>query len=304
MTKKKKAKKPIPFEGETQIQLFKNKEIRKVFHEGEWHFSIIDMIAILTDSPEPSSYWAKIKLRDDQLSPNWTKLKMPSKDGRLHPTDCTTVEGMFRIIQSVPSPKAEPFKRWLAKVGYERIQEFQDPELAIKRAVTTYKVKGYNDRWISERIKTIQSRKDLTEEWSNRGITDNLEFALLTNIISEETFDLKVKEHKERKDLQKHDNLRDHMTPIELALTMLGEVTTTAFTKVRDTYGFDENKEAAKDGGTIAGNARRDIEKKLEQPVVSDENYLTESQKSKRLNESDDAQETIDKFLKGKTDKD
>ncbi len=211
------------------------------------------------------------------------KLKMPGADGKEYTTDATNTETLFRIIQSIPSPKAEPFKRWLAKVGFERLEDTRDPEKAIRRAMLSYRLKGYPDDWINARVRTILSRKELTSEWAKRGVKDGYEYAILTNVISQETFNLATQEHKDYKGLGKADNLRDHMTDIELILTMLGEKSTTSIATVRNSQGFEENKLAARSGGKIAGDARKNLEKQLGRPVVSSENYLPDKDKQAQL---------------------
>lgn len=274
-------------EGAAQMVLFKGKEIRQIFHNNEWHFSIVDVIESITGNPTPRRYWSDLKRQlsetegFSELYENIVQLKMPSSDGKSYLTDTANTETLFRIVQSIPSKAAEPFKKWLAKVGYERIQEIQDPEIAIKRAMLTYKVKGYPDEWINARIQTIVSRKELTNEWSKRGVSEGLEYALLTDAISVGTFGLRTQDHKKLKSLGKNHSLRDHMTPLELALTMLGETTTAEIAKTTDAQGFDENKSAAKSGGEVAGSARRDIEKRLGKKVVSKDNYLPASQQKK-----------------------
>ncbi|MDD4052164.1 MAG: Bro-N domain-containing protein [candidate division Zixibacteria bacterium] len=261
-------------EGSEQTTLFQKREIRKVFHGNEWYFSIIDVIEALADTPEPASYWGKMKKNDPQLSREWTKLKLAGKDGRDRDSECANTEELFRVIQSITSPNAEPFKRWLARVGYERIEEFQNPEIAIKRAILTYKIKGYSDEWIDVRVRTILSRKELTGEWQKRGVKDK-EYAILTDVISEATFGIKTKKHKELKGLaEKGHALRDHMTDLELVLTMLGEKSTTMIANKIDAYGFNENKKAAKAGGSVAGEARNNLEKQLGETIVSTKNYL------------------------------
>lgn len=272
-------------EGEAQMALFRGKEIRQVFHGGEWFFSIIDVVAAVTGSDQPSRYWNELKAqlteKEDfsELFGNIEKLKMPSADGKRRNTDAVNTETLFRIVQSIPSKKAEPFKKWLAKTGYERIQEIQNPEIAIKRAILTYKAKGYPDEWINARLQTIVSRKVLTKEWQERGI-EGREFAFLTDVISKGTFGLKTKEHKEAKGLKNH-NLRDHMSPLELALTMLGETTTAELAKTTDAQGYRENEHAAHSGGKIAGDARKNIERKLGKKVVTKENYLPTNKQRK-----------------------
>lgn len=277
----------LTHEGEAQLVLFRGSEIRQVLHENEWYFSIINVIEALTGTDRPRKYWSDLKKKlvekEDftELSEKIGQLPMLSTDGKMRNTDVVNTETLFRIVQSIPSKKAEPFKKWLAKVGYERIQEFQDPEIAIKRAILTYKVKGHPDEWINARIQTIVSRKELTHEWSKRGINEGIEYALLTDAISQGTFDLKTKQHKGFKGLKSHHNLRDHMSPLELALTMLGETTTAEFAREKDARGFAENEEAASLGGKVAGGARKNIEQKLGKSVISNKNFLPKSKQNK-----------------------
>lgn len=277
----------IVHEGETQLVLFKGNEIRQVFHEGEWYFSVVDVIKAITESPRPAGYWSDLKRKlveeegFSELYDNIVKLPLPGADGKNRDTDTANIETLFRLVQSVPSKKAERFKRWLARVGYERIQEWQNPEIAIKRAIVTYKAKGYSDEWINQRVQTIVSRKELTREWAKRGVTEGLEYALLTDAISVGTFGLKTQAHKDLKGLKKHHTLRDHMTPLELALTMLGESTTAEIARNTDAQGYKENEQAAKAGGEVAGRARKDVERKIGKPVVSRESFLPDKQKKK-----------------------
>lgn len=276
-------------EGEHRVVVFRRKKIRSIFHSNSWWFSVIDVIEAVAETERASKYWTDLRVilkrqGYSELSDKIGKLKMPSADGKHRETDCVDTETLFRLIQSIPSKKAEPFRRWLAKIGYERILEIQDPEVAIKRALHTYELKGYPPDWIKARIQTIASRKDLTHEWQKRGIREGLEYALLTDAISEETFGLKTKEHKDYKGLAKQHNLRDHMTPLELALTMLGETTTAELARSHDAQGFPENKGAAVLGGKIAGGTRKNIENKLKKSVVSRQNYLNPPPDSKRLN--------------------
>ena len=279
--------KDILAEGECQMALFKGKEIRQVFHDNEWFFSIVDVIEAVTESKNPSRYWSELKSQltenEDfsELFENIEKLKMPSADGKLRATDAVNTEALFRIVQSIPSKKAEPFKQWLAKTGYERIQEIQNPEIAIKRAMMTYRAKGYSDEWINARLQTIVSRKMLTKEWQDRGIKDK-EYGILTNVISKGTFGINTKQHKQIKGL-KSQSLRDHMSPLELALTMLGETTTAEIAKTTDAQGFYENESAAHHGGQIAGNARKNIERKLNRKVVTSSNYLGKNKQDKLI---------------------
>lgn len=265
--------------GQLEIVAFKGKEIRRALHNDEWVFSIVDVIAALIDTDRPSGYWTDLKSKMtkiegfDELYENIGKLPMPSADGKMRPTEVANTETLFRIIQSISSPKAEPVKRWLAKVGFERIQETQDPELAIKRAILTYQLQGRSDDWIEKRIRSIVSRKELTREWQKRGAADDKDFAMLSNIISEHTFGMGVKRHKEHKGLSSQ-NLRDHMTDLELILTMLGETSSTTITRQRDASGLYELGQAAKAGGSIAGTARKQIEAETGQKVVSKSNFL------------------------------
>ena len=262
-----------------KIAVFKGQQIRKTIHNDEWYFSVIDVIDVLTDSSNPRRYWSdlKKKVSEDegfsQLYEKIVQLKMEASDGKKYQTDTANTETMFRIIQSIPSPKAEPFKRWLAKVGYERIQEIEDPELATKRTRALYKAKGYPDDWIEKRMRGIAIREQLTSEWENRGIKEQKEYAILTAEISEATFGLKPSEHKKLKNLKK-ENLRDHMTDLELIFSMLGEASTTEIAVEKDVQGFEENQHAARAGGEIAGNARIELEEKSGRKVVTTSNFL------------------------------
>ena len=267
------------------LVVFEGARIRRKWHNDQWYFSVVDIVQALTDSPTPRQYWGKTKDREFkqlQLSPIWVQLKLPSADGKNYNTDCANTESMFRIIQSIPSPKAEPFKRWLAKVGYERVQEIEDPELAQKRMKDIYKLKGYSDDWIEKRVRGIAVRDELTEEWDNRGIKTNREYSILTSEISKATFGLTPSEYKKFKGL-KQQNLRDHMNDLELIFTMLGEASTTKIARNKDALGFDENKDAAKEGGTVAGVAREELERRSGENVVTQENYLNEPETKKRL---------------------
>lgn len=266
------------------LVVFKSKNIRRTIHNNEWWFSVIDVVAALTDSLNPRDYWYKMKLRvkteeEFELSTFCRQLKLESTDGKKYETDCSNTEGLFRIIQSIPSPKAEPFKLWLAKVGYERIQEIEDPELANKRARALYKAKGYSDSWVEKRMRGIAIREELTDEWKNRNVGGDLEYAILTSEISKATFGLTPSEYKNLKGL-KRENLRDHMTDLELIFTMLGEASTTAITKTDDAKGFEPNKSAAIRGGRVAGNARKELEKETKQKVVTKKNYLALNQRN------------------------
>lgn len=237
------------------LVVFEGTKIRRTWHEEQWYFSVVDVVRILTDSSDPKDYWYRLKKREAEssgieLSTVCRQLKLPSSDGKKYETDCANTESMFRIIQSIPSPKAEPFKRWLAKVGYERVQEIEDPELAQKRMKGIYKLKGYSDDWIEKRVRGIAIRDELTDEWDKRGIKTNSEFSILTAEISKATFGLTPGEYKKVKGLERQ-NLRDHMNDLELIFTMLGEASTTKIARNKDAIGFDENKDAAKEGGNI-----------------------------------------------------
>jgi len=260
------------------LVVFEGTKIRRVWHNEQWFFSVVDVVQVLTDSPTPRQYWGKIKDREFQqleLSPIWVQLKLPSADGKKYETDCANTESMFRIIQSLPSKKAEPFKRWLAKVGYERIQEIENPELAQDRVKEYYELKGYPEDWIDKRLRGIAIRQDLTDEWKNREIQEQKDFAILTNEISKATFGKTVGEYKKFKGLERDSqNLRDHMTDWELLLTMVGEKATTDITISKDSQGFDECRNSAVEGGTIAKNTRKELEQKTGKTVISDENYL------------------------------
>lgn len=279
-------------EGDSRLVPFRKKEIRSVFHDNAWWFSVVDVIEAIAESGNRSrQYWSDLKKRlikegYSELYDKIVQLKMTANDGKLRETDCVDTETLFRLIQSIPSKKAEPFRKWLAKVGYERILETQDPEIAIKRAIKTYELKGYSSEWISARIQTISSRKELTSEWKKRGIEEGLQYALLTDAISKETFDLKIKDHKGHKELKDHHNLRDHMSPLELALVMLGETTTAELARTQDAQGFKENQEAAKMGGKIAGGARKNIESKINRSIVSKDNYLQGNKQSSLTDKS------------------
>ena len=270
---------------ENKLVVFQDKKIRRIWHKDEWWFSVVDVVAVLTDSPTPRQYWGKVKDREFkqlELSPIWVQLKLLAADKKLYATDCANTKSLFRIIQSIPSPKAEPFKQWLAKVGYERIEEIENPEIGQVRIKEYYRLKGYPKEWIDKRMRGIAIRQDLTDEWGKRGVERNKEFAILTNEITNATFGKTVKEYKEFKSLhKKNHNLRDHMTDWELILTMFGEKATTDITKKEDSQGFDECKIPAKKGGDIAKRAREDLEENLGESIMSDDNYLTENKKKK-----------------------
>lgn len=276
----------------SDIKLFESKQIRSIWSEDDrkWYFSITDVVAALTDSPNPRDYWYRIKQREKisgiELSTICRQLKLEAPDGKLRETDCSHTEGLLRIIQSIPSPKAEPFKRWLARVGYERLEEIENPELAARRMREFYQAKGYSDEWIEKRVRGIAIRDELTNEWQKRGVKEQREYAILTAEISRATFGMTPAEYKDFKSLDKPaDNLRDHMNDLELIFTMLGEASTTEIARNRDAQGYERNRDAAIEGGTVAGSARLDLEKKSGRRVASRENFkaLPEAVVRKRL---------------------
>ena len=260
-----------------KIQLFQNQTLRTYWDEEKelWYFSIIDVVTILTESPRPRKYWnaLKTKLQEEgsELSQNMGQLKMLAQDGKMRMTDVADTEQLLRLIQSIPSPKAEPFKLWLAKVGYQRIEETEDPELAFDRAVGTYLKKGYSKEWINQRLKSIEVRKELTDEWQERGMKEGLEYAILTNEITKAWADKSVKDYKKFKGLKK-ENLRDNMTNLELVLNMLAEASTAEISKEKQTKGLEENKDIARKGGNAAKKARLEIEKQTGKPVLTAKN--------------------------------
>ena len=266
----------------TKIAVFKGKQIRKVIHNNEWWFSVVDVCGVLTDSVDANAYWRKLKQRlieeGSEVVTNCHGLKLPAPDGKMRETDCANTESIFRIIQSIPSPKAEPFKRWLAKVGFERVQEIENPELAAQRMRTIYKLKGYSADWIEKRMRGIIIREELTDEWRNRGAQEDKDYEALTAEISKATFGVTPSEYKQLKGL-KRENLRDHMNDFELIFTMLGERSTTEIHRNEDSQGVKKLKDDAQAGGDIAGGARKQLEKKLGRPIVSSKNYLPKSQK-------------------------
>ncbi|MEM9097345.1 MAG: BRO family protein [Pseudomonadota bacterium] len=266
-------------EGEAQLVMFKGEEIRKVFYEGEWWFAVTDVVGAITESTNPRRYWSDLKRQliekegNSELYEEIVQLPMPAADGKSRLTDAVNTEALLRIIQSIPSPRAEPFKRWLAKVGYERIQEVQNPEILIKRAILQYQLQGRSDDWIEKRIRSIVTRKELTSEWAKRGVDEGTQYATLTNMIHMATFGgVTVQGHKQIKQL-KSQNLRDHMTDLELIFTMLGEKSTTEIAQARDAQGFLQNRDAAKAGGAVAGNAREQLERETKFRVVSSDNF-------------------------------
>jgi hypothetical protein len=260
-----------------KIIIFETASIRRTFHNGEWYFSVEDIVKALTDSADTKQYIKKMRTRDDALNSNWgtlcTPLPMTAADGKQRNVQTATAEGIFRIIQTIPSPKAEPFKRWLAKVGYERVQEIEDPELATQRTRALYKAKGYSDAWIEKRMRGIAVREELTEEWQQRNVGGEKEYAILTAEISKATFGLTPSEYKDHKGLTR-ENLRDNMTDLELIFSMLGEASTTEIARTQDAQGFAENKQAAKAGGKIAGDARKNLEIESGRKVVTQDNHL------------------------------
>ena len=260
---------------ESKIKVFESKQVRTLWNaeEEEWYFSVVDVVAILTDSEDPNNYWkvlkSRLKKEGSELVTNCNRLKMPShKDGKMYYTDVLDTKGVLRLVQSIPSPKAEPFKMWLAQVGSERLDEIADPEKAIMRGADFYRAKGYTEGWINQRLQTIEMRKELTDEWKARGIERDKDYAILTNEMTKAWSGLTVREYKELKGLKK-ENLRDNMTNIELVLNMLAEVTTTAISRQEQPESFDENKAVARRGGKVARNARKDIETQLGQTVIS-----------------------------------
>lgn len=280
----------------SNIKLFQSKQIRSVWNEEEqqWYFSVIDVVGALTDSIDPSAYWRKLKQRliseGNETVTNCHRLKMQAADGKMRLTDVANTKDMLRIIQSIPSPKAEPFKQWLAQVGSERIAEIENPELAQKRIRDTYRAKGYSDEWIEQRIRGIAIRDTLTDEWKKRGIKEGKEYAILTAEISKATFGITPAEYKKLKSLDRPtENLRDHMTDLELLFSALGEASTTEIAKTHDAYGMKENSSAANAGGKIAGDARKALEKKTGRTVISKTNYkeLQEKDVRKQLKETD-----------------
>lgn len=263
---------------ENAIKLFDGRQVRAVWDAGaeKWFFAIADTIAMLTDSVDPGAYWRKLKERlrkeGNETVTNCHALKMLAADGKMRITDVADTEQLFRLIQSVPSPKAEPFKLWLAKVGRERIDEIEDPEIGIDRLMETYLRKGYSKEWINQRLKSIEVRKDLTDEWDTRGVQKGREYAILTDDITQAWSGLNTRQYKAVKDLKK-ENLRDHMSNLELVLNMLAEATTTEISKQRKPKGFHQSRPIAREGGTIAGNTRREIEEKTGQKVVTSKNF-------------------------------
>ncbi|MFZ1518874.1 MAG: Bro-N domain-containing protein [Ignavibacteriaceae bacterium] len=274
---------------ETAIKVFEQKKIRSLWDDAQekWYFSVVDVVGVLTESPNPRKYWSVLKTRlkkeGSELATNCSQLKMLSSDGKNYNTDAADTEQLFRLIQSVPSPKAEPFKLWLAKVARERIEEIEDPEIGIERLMETYLKKGYSKEWVNQRLKSIEVRKDLTNEWEKRGVSKGQEFAILTDEITKAWSSFSVKQYKKHKGLKK-ENLRDNMSNLELVLNMLAEATTTEISKEKKPKTFTENKVIANQGGTIAGNTRKAIEVKTGKNVVTRlnaKNYLNDKKKLK-----------------------
>ena len=272
----------------SNIKLFESKQIRSVWNDTEqkWYFVVEDVIAVLTDSNDPKQYIKRMRQRDESLAQGWVQfvptLAVDTEGGK-QKMGCANAQGLLRIIQSIPSPKAEPFKLWLAQVGADRLDEIENPELATQRTRELYKLKGYPDDWIEKRMRSIAIREELTEEWKNRDVKEQKEYAILTAEISKATFGLTPSQYKKVKGL-KTQNLRDHMNDLELIFSMLGEASTTAIVKTRNPNGFVENKIVAKQGGSVAGKARKDLETKTGKKIVSSENYLPTAKKNKQLN--------------------
>ena len=269
----------------TKIAIFRGRKVRRTIHKNEWWFVVEDVVLALTDTTNPKDYINKMRRRDEELSKGYGQivhtLFVETPGGR-QKMNCATTEGIFRIIQSIPSPKAEPFKRWLARVGYERIQEIEDPELATKRTRALYKAKGYSDAWIEKRMRGIEIRETLTDEWQKRKIKEDKEYAILTAEISKAAFGMTPSQYKKFKRL-KRENLRDHMDDLELIFSMLGEAATTEITKTKDAQGFDQNRQTARAGGSVAGRARQDLENKTGKRVSTKENYLQTPESRKRF---------------------
>ena len=267
-----------------KLIVFESKKIRRIWYDDEWYYSVVDIVEALTDSPTPRQYWGKIKEREFvklQLSPIWVRLKLKAGDGKMRQTDCVNTQSAFRLIQSIPSLKAEPFKRWLAKVGYQRVEEIENPELAQERMKEIYEQKGYDKDWIDKRLRGIAIRQNLTDEWKERGVEERRNFAILTAEISKATFGMTPSEYKDHKNIPEKSkaNLRDNMTDLELIFTMLGERVTTEISQTEKPEGMFENKKVAKRGGKVAGDARKNTEREIGRSIISEENYLPEKQK-------------------------
>ncbi|MBU0627829.1 MAG: Bro-N domain-containing protein [Nanoarchaeota archaeon] len=271
-------------EQDKALVVFQGKKIRRTWFNNEWWFAAVDIIAAITESKDPAGYLKDMRRRDEGFAEGWGQIATPlliDTVGGKQSVNCVSVKGAFRLIQSVPSPKAEPFKLWLAQVGYERVQEIENPELAQKRMKEIYKQKGYSDDWIEKRVRGIAIRDELTDEWKKRKVETDKEFAILTAEISKATFGMTPSEYQKLKGLKK-ENLRDHMNDLELIFTMLGERVTTEITRTKDAQEFDECSEAAKEGGEVAGNAKKDAERKIGKPITTSQNYLEGQEKGKR----------------------
>jgi DNA-damage-inducible protein D len=271
--------------GSDALVVFEDKNIRRTWFNDEWWFVAIDIVAALTQSKDPAGYLKDMRRRDEGFKEGWGQIATPlvmDTSGGKQRISCVSTKGAFRLVQSIPSPRAEPFKQWLAQVGYDRVQEIQDPELAQKRMKELYRAKGYSDDWIEKRVRGIAVRDELTDEWKVRGVTQEKEFAILTSEISKAAFDMTPSEYKQFKGL-KSENLRDHMNDLELIFTMLGERVSTEITRNEDAQGYTEVEGAAQRGGRVAGNARKDTERELGRKVSSQDNYLSEPENKKRL---------------------
>ena len=277
-------------ESDKALVVFQGKKIRRTWFNDEWWFSVVDIVGALTQTDRARKYWSdlKVKLAEEgfEVSEKIGQLKLMADDGKLRLTDCANTKNMFRIIQSIPSPKAEPFKQWLAQVGYDRVQEIENPELAQKRMKEVYKAKGYSDDWIEKRVRGIVIRDELTDEWKKRGVLEERDYAILTAEISKATFGMTPSEYQKFKGLKK-ENLRDHMNDLELIFSMLGERVSTEITRKEDKQGYIEVEDAAKRGGRVAGNAKKETEQELGRPITSKENYLSEPEKKKKLEDKD-----------------
>ena len=277
-------------EQNNKIVLFQEKQVRRVWHDEQWYFSIVDVIEVLTDSPIPRTYWSKLKTKlskeSGQLYRNWVQLKMVASDKRERLTDAANTEGVLRIAMSISSPKAEPFKLWLAQVGKERIDEIENPEIGFERLKEIYKAKGYSDEWIETRLKSIGIRKELTDEWKGRGVKEGQEYSILTSEISKATFGMTPSQYQKFKGLER-ENLRDHMSDLELIFTMLGEASTRLTAKENNAQGFGENRESAIEGGEAAGEALKNYEKRSQRKVVNKDNFLKQIEDAKQKDPKD-----------------
>ncbi len=297
-------KRALPEEPENHLVVFQEKAIRRTWHNEEWWFAIVDVVAVLTDSVQPEGYVKDLRRRDKELAKGWGQIATPLRietGGGVQRVNCANTEGLFRIIQSIPSPKAEPFKRWLAQVGYERVKEIENPELASVRTRELYQAKGYPQAWIEKRLRSIAIRGELTDEWKERGVQEGKEYSILTAEIARATFGITPGAHSKLKGLgnvKTGNNLRDHMTDLELIFTMLGEASTTEIARRKDAQGFNDNRKAAKEGGAVAGNARNELESKTGKPVVNKTNYLGTA--GKAIITSGPARKALSKGRKGK----